>query len=307
MRTCGNCGLSIGDSATFCSVCGAHADATVPTAAPSPSPAPTALCAVCGHSAPLSSVGAFRLCVSCHDTLELLTDRETGSGVTVTRITTEAERRRSDAQTVLARYSAILDGLACPTCEAMDDKTTTDLEAAAAWTPNPSCTSKDECRCMTMYELTSLTPKDVAPFLKYAVSNGLPVNAQSVDSFYAESREADEALSTRMYEALEPMHEAYPLEKTDAARAIALYRESVVRLLEVSETPMEHADVRRELLFIYDRLSLVLKRSGMPAEALEEVEAAASLGLLDCQDAGVKGHREALTKRLASLRRTVAK
>ena len=63
--------------------------------------------------------------------------------------------------------------------------------------------------------------------------------------------------------------------------------------------------MRHDLLLIFDRLSLLLKRHGLPVEALEEIECAASLGLLDCQDYGVKGHREALTKRRESLRRAL--
>ena len=39
--------------------------------------------------------------------------------------------------------------------------------------------------------------------------------------------------------------------------------------------------------------------------ALEEIDSAASLGLLDCQDHGIKGHREALKKRRESLRRAL--
>ena len=56
------------------------------------------------------------------------------------------------------------------------------------------------------------------------------------------------------------------------------------------------------LLLSFDRLSLLLKRAGLPAEALEEIDCAASLGLLDCRDHGIKGHREALRKRRDSLR-----
>jgi hypothetical protein len=50
---------------------------------------------------------------------------------------------------------------------------------------------------------------------------------------------------------------------------------------------------------------VVLKRAGLSAEALEEIDCAASLGLLDCQDQGIKGHREALRKRRESLRRSL--
>jgi hypothetical protein len=101
------------------------------------------------------------------------------------------------------------------------------------------------------------------------------------------------------------MHNAGGRDKKDPTRAAELFRAASVRFLEGTEDPLEREDVRRDLLYIFDRLHLVLRRQGLTAEALEEVESAASLGLLDCQDHGVKGHREALRKRRESLRRAV--
>jgi hypothetical protein len=98
------------------------------------------------------------------------------------------------------------------------------------------------------------------------------------------------------------MREAREREKTDPARAAELYRDAIVGLLESAADPLEHAGVRRDLLLSFDRLSLLLKRAGLPAQALEEIDCAASLGLLDCRDHGIKGHREALRKRRDSLR-----
>jgi hypothetical protein len=102
-----------------------------------------------------------------------------------------------------------------------------------------------------------------------------------------------------------PMREASRLEKADPAQSAALYRQAALGLLGASADPLDHKEVRRDLLWIFDRLSLVLKRQGLPADALEEIDCAASLGLLDCRDYGVKGHREALTKRRESLRRAL--
>ena len=101
------------------------------------------------------------------------------------------------------------------------------------------------------------------------------------------------------------MLDAERFEKSDPARSAALYRDAILGLLEAAADPLEHEGVRRDLLQIFDRLSLVLKREGLPAEALEEIDCAASLGLLDCQDYGIKGHREALKKRRESLRRSL--
>jgi len=114
-------------------------------------------------------------------------------------------------------------------------------------------------------------------------------------------------LSRHLYDAAEQMHKANHCEKTDLTSAAALYRDAIVRFLDSTEDPLDREEVRRDLLFIFDRLSLVLKRNGLHKEALEEIESAVSLGLLDCRDYGIKGHCEALRKRRNSLQRTVAK
>jgi len=51
-----------------------------------------------------------------------------------------------------AVYSAILDGNACEVCEPMDGETTTDLDEAADWAPNPGCLGSNWCRCVVIYE-----------------------------------------------------------------------------------------------------------------------------------------------------------
>ena len=114
-----------------------------------------------------------------------------------------------------------------------------------------------------------------------------------------------DAGSRRVRDAALPMREAGDVEKTDPERAVALYRESILRFLEAAADPLDQETVRHDLLVIFDRLSLVLKRQGQPEEALEEIDSAASLGLLDCRDHGIKGHREALAKRRESLRRAL--
>lgn len=193
MRACEQCGLSIGDSATFCTVCGARVDpsatavvATATVATPEATPAP--------------------------DGVELAAER------------TVAEENVAERATV--------------------------QDAPAADTPQ-------------------------------------------------------DAGSRRVRDAALPMREAGDFEKTDPERAVALYRDSILRFLEAAADPLDQETVRHDLLAVFDRLSLVLKREGQPEEALEEIDSAASLGLLDCRDHGIKGHREALTKRRESLRRAL--
>ena len=58
---------------------------------------------------------------------------------------------------------------------------------------------------------------------------------------------------------------------------------------------------------LFDRLSIVLKRDGLPEEALEEIDTAAYLGLVDDETCGTKAQREALVKRRDALRRGAQK
>lgn len=154
-----------------------------------------------------------------------------------------------------------------------------------------------------------------------AAQNVIQVAAQNVTQSAAQSGTAaaeqtlgrdvpvedvpQDAASRRLSVAAFPMREAGDLETTDPAKAVTLYRDSALRLLEAAADPLDHESVRHDLLVIFDRLSLILKRHGQPEEALEEIDSAASLGLLDCQDHGIKGHREALKKRRESLRRAL--
>lgn len=138
-----------------------------------------------------------------------------------------------------------------------------------------------------------------------AEASGVRESQQVVDQDDLASSGHEDALSRRLREASLLMHEASQHEKTDPARATALYRESIVRFLEAVADPLDREDVRRPLLLIFDRLSLVLKREGLPEEALEEMDCATSLGLLDCRDPGIKGHREALKRRREGLQRAL--
>jgi hypothetical protein len=96
-------------------------------------------------------------------------------------------------------------------------------------------------------------------------------------------------------------------EKTDPARAAALYRQAVVAFLESDDDPLGDPSARRDVQRVFDRLSLVLKREGRLDEALEEIDSAAYLGLVDDDGCGTKAQREALMKRRDALRRAVAK
>jgi hypothetical protein len=101
--------------------------------------------------------------------------------------------------------------------------------------------------------------------------------------------------------------EARRCETTDAPHAAALYRRAIVEYLESSEDPLDNESVRRDMQRVFDRLSLVLKRSGQIDDALEEIDSAAYLGLVDGEECGTKSHREALRRRRDVLRRAATK
>ncbi len=148
-------------------------------------------------------------------------------------------------------------------------------------------------------------PAAPAPVAPQAAPAATTVETQAPGAAEGPPRVPETAATRRRREASLPMVEAERLEKTEPLRSAALYREAIIGLLESAADPLDHEGVRRDLLQIFDRLSVVLKRAGLPGEALEEIDCAASLGLLDCQDQGIKGHREALKKRRESLQRSL--
>jgi hypothetical protein len=135
VRRCATCGLVIGETATFCPVCGARAEPSTagPSSAPAaqpPSTAPT--------SRPLP-----------------------GAGAPLARV-----EPRTAARIVSGRYSATRDGSACPACAAMDGRVTADTAEAGGWTPNPDCTSREGCRCVVVYVMISLLANDAGGRLR---------------------------------------------------------------------------------------------------------------------------------------------
>lgn len=101
--------------------------------------------------------------------------------------------------------------------------------------------------------------------------------------------------------------QARTCEKSDPARAAALYRQAIVERLDLGEDLLTNRSLRRDVQRLFDRLSLVLKRAGLPEEALEEIETAAYLGLVDDATCGTKAQRDALVKRREALGRVIAK
>jgi hypothetical protein len=172
----------------------------------------------------------------------------------------------------------------------------------------PVCgASVDPADAAPAVDLETLSPASFAPSDHEGPSlDSLSATAQAIDGSRQQLRARQDEGSIHESAVL-CAREAGSCEKTDAARAAALYRQAIVEFLESSEDPLDSPYVRGHVLFAFDRLSLVLKRSDLKAEALEEIDSAASLGLLDRQDTGTKTRREALRKRRTSLRRALAR
>jgi len=185
----------------------------------------------------------------------------------------------------------------CTVCGARFDPPTSQSEAP----PGASSATQDPAQSTTQSPAQSTTQSPA----QSAVQDGADAGGQTLSQDVLAEDVPQDAASRRLRVAALPMREAGDAEKIDPARAVTLYRDSALRLLEAAADPLDHESVRHDLLAIFDRLSLLLKRQGQPEEALEEIDSAASLGLLDCQDHGIKGHREALKKRRESLRRAL--
>jgi hypothetical protein len=112
----------------------------------------------------------------------------------------------------------------------------------------------------------------------------------------------EDVLPRRMAEVSGLLQDASACEATDGARAADLYRKAIFACLEATEDPLGSEDVRRDLLRGFDSLSGMLEREGIQAEALDVVDSAASLGLLDSPHDADREHLDALRDRRQSLR-----
>jgi len=291
MRRCHNCGLSIGDTATFCATCG------------TPAPA-AATCRLCHGAA--SDLGAEDLCASCQKGVDLLVAATPDERPAVSLAGHGSADDEVRATVANAIYSAVADEATCPECAAMDGRETTDVATAAGWAPNPRCSAPGGCRCAVFLEHDWLAAGEERAFVEFAAARGLTPGAMAVAAFHAEQLRRREDIERQAGEAAELLAQARASEKDEPSEAVALYERAIELLLSCTEAPLDEQAVRRELPLAFNRLSLVLKNAGREAEALEAIDRAAALGLLERADCGRKADRDALRKRAARLRERVA-
>jgi len=286
MKRCHSCGLSIGDTATFCATCGATVSAA-------------AACPLCGAAAePADRLG---LCPACTAALALLISSD-GAEPTALSIAAGPPAPHERTTIATAVYSAVADHETCPQCAAWDGRETTDVDEARAWAPNPRCSAPGGCRCLVLFEHERLADGEPAAFVEFAAARSLTPTGAAVAAFHDERRRRAAETEARVADALTLAAEARAREKSEPAAAAALYRRAIESLLGACDAPLEERRVLRELPGAFNRLTIVLKGMGLDAEALGEIESAASLGLLDRDDCGRKADREALRHREARLR-----
>lgn len=92
-------------------------------------------------------------------------------------------------------------------------------------------------------------------------------------------------------------------EHREMSRAAALYQEAILGCLDAADGDGDFAGVQHELLRGFDGLSALLERRGLTEEALEVVDDAAALSLLDGGERVAGGHCDALLARREDLRR----
>jgi len=335
MKYCHNCELSIGEMATFCATCGAlvpveaatqesaapPAEPVAPSAAPSAAPLPDFRPALVANAAPLVSPApavtepaACRLCgrtatpvedgvcPACRDDLALFLAMGAEGSVGVSLAGSLPATGRERVTVSNAIYSALADDDTCPECRAMDGRETNDLAAAATWAPHRHCQSPQGCRCAVFYEHESLAADEERAFIEYAAARGLHVTAPAVSAFHDEARKAGRRAGSHLEDASRSLDEARTLEKHDPQQAVTRYRQAIESLMAYGESPLDERRVRRDLPVAFNRLTLVLKALGREDEALEEIDRAAGLGVLERDDCGRKSDREALRHRSRRLR-----
>jgi ribosomal protein L32 len=286
MKRCHSCGLSIGDTATFCATCGAAVPAQ-------------AACPLCGAAAePDEPLGLCRACTAVLDLLVSADGAETPAlSLAAGPLTAEVRATVSTAV-----YSAVADHETCPECAAHDGRETADVDEALAWTPNPRCSAPGGCRCLVLFEHERLTADEPAAFVAFAAGRSLGPTGATVAAFHADQRRRALETESRVADALTLAAEARDREKSEPVDAVALYRRAIEILLEARESALDERRVLHELPGPFNRLTMLLKGMGRDVEALDEVERAASLGLLERADCGRKADRDALRNRAARLR-----
>lgn len=303
MRACEQCGLSIGDTATFCPVCGARC-APLPVAKDEPAPA------VEGGAAEWDPRVGFAGSWGP----EAGADLTPVPGLAARPWSESGWRPEEDSQVDAGpEPEQTQPGFGeQPPAEpwpapADEPRPAEDTEftpgqslrwsAGSESAPETESAPVAEAQAQAEAEAQVKPEAEAEPVVEpEPEAEAEPAPEPEAEPAYVEQRLA--ALSTLL-------HDAAGLESTEPARAADLYRDAIVAALDVSDDPLDLPDARRHLLRGLDGLSLVLARQGLSEEALAVVDDAASLGLLEGGDDVGAVHRAALNARREELLRAV--
>jgi hypothetical protein len=269
VQACVQCGLSIGDLATFCPVCGTPVGDGVAVAIAAEAGAPLAS----GLEPELDE----SLEPDARESEPAMQPEPEQAAAPVTELESDS-RHASDANAEFAHldaapvigHGAILDA---------------DPEAGSAELVSELVGGH---KAQTGAELEAPEAEE-------------PADAEEPEPAKVEES-PEQARERRIAEIAALLEFAGRCEDVNAARAAAVYGEAIVGCLGVTDDPLSVEPVRTELLHGFDRLSFVLERQGLPEEALAVVDDAASLGLLDGENGAAAPQRGVLRDRREGLR-----
>ncbi len=313
MRACEQCGLSIGDTATFCPVCGARC-APLPVAKDEPAPAV--------ESEPAEWDPRVEFAGSWGS--EAGADPTPVPGLAARPWSESGWRPEEDSQVDAGPESerAQPESTEQPPAEPWPAPADEPLPAEdTEFTPGQSVRWSAESESVPETESAPVAEvqAQVEPEAEAQAEAKLGAEPEpeaeaapgaepepEAEAEPAPEPEAEPASVEQRLAALSAvLHDAAALESTEPARAADLYRDAIVAALDVSDDPLDLPDARRHLLRGLDGLSLVLARQGLSEEALAVVDDAASLGLLEGGDEVGAVHRAALNARREELLRAI--
>ena len=257
MNHCHNCGLSIGETVTFCATCGAPVSVAVAGTAPRVGDAAIGAGvrdAIIGarvrDAASASRSSAVRVrprlpacgCAgaSCPPSTPPACARRAAPRSPSSWPPSRGSRAPSPSPRATRRPGASASPWS--TRSTRRSPTTARARRAVPWTvgkrptpppPRPgrqtrSATSPAGCRCLVFFEHESLSVDEEREFVDYAAGRGLRVTAAAVAAFHEEKRSRLESqVDQRLDEASGLLREARTLEKSDPREAVALYRKAV--------------------------------------------------------------------------------
>jgi hypothetical protein len=307
VQACVQCGLSIGEAATFCPVCGTRVgDGAAPSAAAGPgaslAPAsdPVASLAEAGPAAPETA-----------ETRESGTDAETQpspepAAELVTELEADSEQAAdADLETdpepdlEAARLDAVPVTGNGAILEAQPEADHAELVADLASERTAEAEAEASAEPVVDAELEEIEEAEAAAEPEETEEVEAAAEADAPEP----EESADDVRLRRMTEIAALLEFAGRCEEVNAARAAVVYGEAIVACLDVSDDPLGAEPVREDLLRGFDGLSLVLERQGLSEEALAVVDDAASLGLLDRADGQALPQQDSLRDRREGLRR----